>query len=562
MGQSKVIEFLTLLLIVIGISSSIFTVHAATYTPGVSVGQWAKYETLYDRCQSSDPTMCQSQGNGDLNDTDYGLIRIVDVSGTTVTFQLFTQYKNGTTSSEGAQVDVATGYSNVSSIGSGAPSDYFVLAGGLQMGDHIWDPNAAPTAPTLNLTNTEQVLGVSRSVNFLNYTFSYSYPGGYSFSSSTGFAFDRASGVFLEISFSFSTNTPSGNSQTAFALGMVDNNIWLSSTLPDFTIGPISPITFQAGSSGTTTITLTGQNGFSSTISLSVVTASGLTCTLDHDTIQGSGTATMTCGSQPEPDNPTITYSVIIYAVSGYSTHSAQTTVTVWDFSIHPISSITFQTGSSGTATIGFIAPTGFSYSINLSVDAPTGLTCTLDHYTVELSGSATLTCNGQPGTYTVTINANGGGSTRSAQTTVTVTSVPDFAINPISSITFQTGSSGTATITFASQGGFSSSINLSVDAPSALTCTLDHYTVESSGSTTLTCNGQPGTYIVTINASGGGSTHSAHTNVTVNSSPTANQPSNGLPLTYVYIAVAVAAIVVAAGVIFFLRRKSSAQTP
>src|SRR5207249_12042375 len=101
-----------------------------------SVGRWAKYETLYDRCQSTDPTMCQSQGNGDLNDTDYGLIRIVDVSGTTVTFQLFTQYKNGTISSEGAQVDVATGYSNVSSIGSGAPSDYFVLAGGLQMGDH------------------------------------------------------------------------------------------------------------------------------------------------------------------------------------------------------------------------------------------------------------------------------------------------------------------------------------------------------------------------------------------------------------------------------------------
>ena len=463
MGQSRVIEFLTLLLIVIGISSSIFTVHAATYNPGVSVGQWAKYETLYDRCQSTDPTMCQGQGNGDLNDTDFGLIRIVDVSGTTVSFQLFTQYKNGTTSSEGAQVDVATGYSNVSSFGSGAPSDYFVLAGGLQMGDHIWDPNAAPTAPTLNLTNTEEVLGVSRSVNFLNYTFSSSYAG-YSFSSSTGFAFDQASGVFLEISFSFSTNTPSGNSQTAFALGMVDNNIWLSSTLPDFTIDTVSDITFQAGSSGTATITLTVENGFSS--------------------------------------------------------------------------------------------------SISLSVDTPSGLTCTLDQYTIQGSGTATLTCNGQPGTYTVTITASGGYATHSAQTAVTVTSAPDFAINPISSITFQTGSSGTAAITFAGQGGFSSSIILSIDAPSGLTCTLDHYTVDSSGSATLTCNGQPGTYTVTINASGGGSTHSAHTNVTVSSAPTANQPSNGLPPTYVYIAVAVAAVVAIAGVVFFLRRKPPSARP
>src|SRR5437773_1860697 len=366
MSQSKVVQVLTLLLIIIGISSPVFIVHAASYTPGVSVGQWAKYETLYDRCQSSDPTMCQSQGNGDLNDTDYGLIRIVDVSGTTVTFQLFTQYKNGTTSSEGAQVDVATGYSNVSSIGSGAPSDYFVLAGGLQMGDHIWDSS---TAPTLNLTITEQVLGVSRSVNFLNYTFSYSIPGEYSISTSTGFAFDQASGIFLEVSVAFSSNSQYGSSEAAFALGMVDNNIWLSSTLPD-------------------------------------------------------------------------------------------------------------------------------------------------------------------------------------------------FSINPISSIIFQTGSSGTATITFAGQGGFSSSIILSIDAPSGLTCTLDHYTVDSSGSATLTCNGQPGTYTVTINASGGGSTHSAHTNVTVNSAPTANQPSNGLPLTYVYIAVATAAVVAIAGVIFFLRRKSPSARP
>src|SRR5438093_9833945 len=120
MSQSNVVQDLTINLITTGISAPIFIVHAASYTAGVSVGQWAKYETLYDRCQSSDPTMCQGQGNRDLNDTDYGLIRIVDVSGTTVTFQLFTQYKNGTTSSQGAQVDVASGYSNVTSLAGGA----------------------------------------------------------------------------------------------------------------------------------------------------------------------------------------------------------------------------------------------------------------------------------------------------------------------------------------------------------------------------------------------------------------------------------------------------------
>ena len=138
---------------------------------------------------------------------------------------------------------------------------------------------------------------------------------------------------------------------------MVDNNIWLTSTLPDFTIDTVSDITFQAGSSGTATITLTVENGFSSSISLSVDTASGLTCTLDQYTIQGSGTATLTCNGQPG------TYTVTITAGGGYATHSAQIAVTVTsapDFAINPISSITFQTGSSGTAAITFAGQGGF----------------------------------------------------------------------------------------------------------------------------------------------------------------------------------------------------------
>src|SRR6266700_6726835 len=160
-------RLLPVLLVAVGLSSPIFIVHAATYTPGVSAGQWAKYQTLYDRCQSSDPMQCQSQGNGGLNDTDFGLIQVLGVSGTTVTFRLFTQYKNGTTSTVGAQVDVYSGYSNITSFNSGVPSDYFIIAAGLSAGDHIWYPS---TSPTLNQTTTEQVARVSQQVHVLKYT--------------------------------------------------------------------------------------------------------------------------------------------------------------------------------------------------------------------------------------------------------------------------------------------------------------------------------------------------------------------------------------------------------
>jgi hypothetical protein len=319
MDTSKAIRFVALLTIIIGLSSSVIPAHAASYLPAVSAGQWAKYQPLYDKCQPSNSPMCQGQANGGINDTLYGLIQIQTVSGTTIAFQLFTQYKNGTTSSQGAQVDVATGSSNITGL-AGGPSDYFVLAGGLQKGDPIWNTN---TAPTFNQTTTEQVLGVSRTVNTLNYTTASSAYGS-SFSISTVFQFDQLSGLFIQIYFNATTtSTMFGNSQTAFALGMVDNNIWRSSTLPDFSINAVSSITFQTGSSGTAAISFASQNGFNSAIQLSVNAPSGLTCTLDHYTIQSSGTVTLTCTGQPG------TYTLTINANSGYSTHSDKTTVTV-----------------------------------------------------------------------------------------------------------------------------------------------------------------------------------------------------------------------------------------
>ena len=69
----------------------------------------------------------------------------------------------------------------------GEPSDYFVLSGGLQTNDKIWNTN---NAPTINATVNEMVLGVSRNVNILNYTKTTTNPYG-SVSSSFGFAWDQ-----------------------------------------------------------------------------------------------------------------------------------------------------------------------------------------------------------------------------------------------------------------------------------------------------------------------------------------------------------------------------------
>ncbi len=298
---------------------SIPPARAASYTPAVASGQWAEYKLLATTCLPSGSPECQAQGNGAMSNTDYGLLLITHVSGTNVTLDLSTAYTNGSNVAMQGWVDVASGGSSLTSLAGGAPSNYFILSGGLQTGDAIWNTLGAPV---LNQTTTESILGDARDVNVLNYTHTSNSPYVH-FSISTQFTFDKQYGILIEFSLSTSTTSPSGSSQFTTSYGMVANNIWRLDSLPDFTVSNSGSIKVQAGSSGTTTLTLSDQYGFASTVNLQVTTQPGLTCTLDKTSVRGSGTATLSCTGQPG------SYSVTITASSGPSTHSTQVPVQV-----------------------------------------------------------------------------------------------------------------------------------------------------------------------------------------------------------------------------------------
>src|SRR5436853_2928840 len=303
------------------VAPSILPARAATYTPALTSGQWAEYKLLATTCLPSGSPECPAQGNGGMSDTDYGLLKITGVSGTNVTLNLSTAYTNGSNVAMQGWADVASGGSSLTTLAGGAPSNYFILSCGPHGHDPIWN---APGAPTLNYTTTESILGDMRDVNVLNYTHTFNSPyGQFSTSTSTQFTFDKQYGILIEFSLSTSTTSPSGSSQFTTTFGMVANNIWRSDSLPDFTISNSGSITVQAGSSGTTTLSLSDQYGFGSTIKLLVTTQSGLTCTLDKTSVRGSGTATLSCTGQPG------SYTVTITATSGPSTHKTQVPVQV-----------------------------------------------------------------------------------------------------------------------------------------------------------------------------------------------------------------------------------------
>ena len=290
------------------------------YLPAVTAGEFAQYQILKYSCQSAFPQICQSFETS-LNDTTYAAVQIVGVSSPLVTLQLISVYKNGTGGHVGGLVNVATGASNVTAFSLGA-NDYFVLAGGLAAPDQIWN---TLSAPTLNKTISEMVLGSVRSVNLLNYTLPGSYTG-ISYLQSFNFAFDQSSGFLIEINSSLRTSV-TGILELDFAIGMVDNNFWGSAHLPDFDLSA-DPTSFNVGAnaSSNSTITLHRLYGFSATVSLmTTASAGGVSCSLSPNSLPmgGSDTSALSCRGSPG------TYTVTVEGNGGYSVHNTSIIITV-----------------------------------------------------------------------------------------------------------------------------------------------------------------------------------------------------------------------------------------
>jgi hypothetical protein len=316
-------------LIALVASPSILPTHAVgpSYLPAVAPGQFAQYKVLKDSCQSLIPQVCTLLWTN-LNDTSYTAVQVVGVSTPSppsVTLQLLSIFKNGTGAHRGALVNVATGASNVTlssiaalSLGS---NDYFLLAGGLVAPNQIWN---TASAPKLNKTINEVILGSSRKVNFLN----YSAPGlfqGVGFTEFLGFAFDQSSGFLIEINVSIRTIIP-GTVNLDFEIAMVDNNVWGNAHMPDFNLSANpTRVSIIGDNSGNSTITLHRLYGYSGTVGLSATVAAGISCSFSTNSLVmgGSDRSTLSCKGPPG------TYTVTVEGRGGYSTHDTAITFAV-----------------------------------------------------------------------------------------------------------------------------------------------------------------------------------------------------------------------------------------
>jgi len=249
----------------------------------------------------------------DLNATARITRTVEKVSSTYVTLQSVTHYKNSTTLTAILYGDLFTGIGNLT---------FGLIAGGLSAGDQVW---VGTYTPKISSTAFMTYLGVPRSVNIFNTTYSMPFGQGFAVLSQE-YVWDQTSGIALE--YKDQNLYPGTISEGGYAeysdVRIQSTNIFSNPVSPDFTV-TASTASASAGSLAISTITIGAVNEFTDTVGLTDTVPSGLNCNqISPGTVTGYGTASLSCKS-PIPGM----YNVTVIASSGPTSHTATTTITI-----------------------------------------------------------------------------------------------------------------------------------------------------------------------------------------------------------------------------------------
>ena len=191
-----------------------------------------------------------------------------------------------------------------------------------------FDPNASLPATNNSYSNTPSVKISTSNPNdmILGVVQQTSYP---TLTTGPGFTLIFSGGGYSILEYELSSAPVSGfpvnfGDGTAYYWEAIGDAVQASTT-PDFFISANpGSLTLTAGSSGTSTITVTSLNGFSGTVSLTTNSPAGISTSIDPTTVTGSRTATLTIGA-----NSNGTFIVQVTGVSGSISHTISVSVIV-----------------------------------------------------------------------------------------------------------------------------------------------------------------------------------------------------------------------------------------
>ena len=337
----------------------------------------------------------------------------------------------------------------------------------------------------------------------------------------------------------------------------------------DFTVN-VNPTDINFGSNGPISVSLTSTNNFAGTISLSATispTGLAINCPISVD-IMANSTVTIPCGTESLSPG---TYSVTITGAGSIGTlpHPSSTIVHVGDFTISIESPVNADLGNPNSVIkVDLTSTLNFAGTVVLTPDTSpaNGLIVTCPAVTLAANSSSVAYCTLNAvtaGTFLVTIKGSslpGTGSHSSSG----IVQIADFTVTAgdVSPSTIAAGETGSSLIIVATVNGFSETVTLAVSPPSGIDCSFDHTTIQSPGTSTLTCTGtSPGDYKVTVTAIGRSTFHQTHLTFHVTGGPSQAPTSPTmfglqLPMFYTLIGGIIVGVTVASVTVVVRRRK------
>jgi len=187
---------------------------------GVNVGDWFRYGDITVNWSSNDPNATLPPNSEKLNETEWMLLSVENVSGTTITFQSTWHFKNGTEKIESGYINIDTG--DTENMGGAA------ISANLEANDTLYTAYASKINETVVRTYPDSV----RETNHLNVTLEESLMQYYHYRSDNLY-WDKQTGILVEQYVEEIEQTEEYLTTYSASVRITESSVWV---IPEFPI--------------------------------------------------------------------------------------------------------------------------------------------------------------------------------------------------------------------------------------------------------------------------------------------------------------------------------------
>lgn len=191
---------------------------ATTRTVGVSVDDKFRFGIIVS-WSSNDPSAKPPSGLVDANNTEWGEFTVTGISGTNITGQETTHYKNGTEITTGGWIDVNTG---------GGNATMFIISANLAKGDSLY--TSSYSSWFINETVPRTYSSSVRETNHLNLTSSSGTVSGH-----YNMYWDKTTGVLVEQLQEITNQTGTYTTTWSEDVQIISSTVWIVPEFPAWT---------------------------------------------------------------------------------------------------------------------------------------------------------------------------------------------------------------------------------------------------------------------------------------------------------------------------------------